>query len=80
MKDLKELKQFLKLKEKECSGLQKSFILKRLKKCNEKFKTSHSIKWKQVGQADIYLWEIIERWNNYYNEQPSGKSVQLRLF
>jgi len=62
---LKYLQDCLKLDKKECSGLQKSMILKRLKIYNKKNGSSHYINWSQVGQADLFQWEIIERWNDF---------------
>lgn len=79
MGNIQELKAFLKLYQKECSSLQKGLVLGRLKDFNEKNGTSHSIEWKQVGMADLYTWEITERWNNLNIDQPL-KPLQLRLF
>jgi hypothetical protein len=79
MKDLTDLKVFLKLSKKECSGLQKSLILTRLEEFNRKNGTSHSIEWTQAGQADLYTWSITERWNDQRHVKPVIKSNQLRL-
>lgn len=79
MGTIQELKAFLKLKKNECSSFQKALILRRLKDFNEKFRTSHWITWEQVGQADLYTWKIVEKWNKP-PKQPPGTSLQLRLF
>ncbi len=59
------LKEELGLYKKEISDLQKNKLLKRLGKYNALHGTAHSIDFAQVGQANLYTWNITERWNGY---------------
>jgi len=57
---LDQFKAEVKLNKKEVSGLQKAMINKRVVKANGKLATSFYIKYKQVGQADLYTWEVLD--------------------
>lgn len=78
--DVADFKREVKLNEKRVSELQRAMISKRIKKFNSKNGTSYYVKFNQIGQADLYTWEILEKGKPVaFNIDPAISPLALEL-
>lgn len=78
--DVADFKRAVKLNTKQVSNLQKALISKRVGQFNKKNGTSYYIKYKQVGQADLYTWEILEKGKPaIYNIDPAVSPLAMEI-
>jgi hypothetical protein len=69
---LKEFKKELKISKKELSTRERASINSRVRSINQKLGTSFYVKFKPVGQADLWTWEI--------QDMAGGRSRQTTMF
>lgn len=71
-----KFKTLVKLYRKEISGLQRMKVINRVKTANMKLNTRFKVVFKQVGEADLWTWEIIDT----LKQKPKGDtSNQLQI-
>jgi len=72
----KEFVKMVKLYKKEISSLQRMKVINRVKTANMKLNTKFKVVFRQVGQADIWRWEVVDMSAPKPIEKPAQPNVQ----